>query len=243
MTTKERDRIVRKIQACLAMAADGSGASDTERETALRHANHLADEWNITIATLADAEELGERGEDHVRTGSSRWKVNVVAAVADLYGLATYRTSGRDGITAVIGREAMRRVVLDMAAWVSANIDAEAARVARDNYGDRRYMSAWRKGAAYGIWRTVWRIQKERKAGETTDSAVAAAAGSAMVLVEMYASELACNDEWMRARHKLGSGSRSTHSSGDGYRAGSNYGAGIGLNSQMGQGRRRLGAD
>jgi len=68
MTSDERDRVMRKIRACLALAAEENNASDAERATAMRQGTALMDRYGIQAIDVQESDDdtLGERGEERV---------------------------------------------------------------------------------------------------------------------------------------------------------------------------------
>lgn len=216
-------KILARIRALLAMADPVNNASDQERETALRRANYLMDQHQISELDLGQEEDsAGPRGKTALDTGSTRWKTQVVNALAPLYGCKCYFTSGADGRTYLVGREQHREVLASMARWIWRTIDAEAQR----QPSDRRYRNAFRKGAARGVRDSVERIIAERARPAASDS-------RALVLVDYYATELQLNVDWVASNVGTLSRTTSTHSSRDGFASGRTYGQSVSLRGQV----------
>lgn len=229
MTTQQN--IIRKIRALLARADENRNDNEHEREIAMRQAEKLMAMHAIDASDI-DTSDIERPGTEQVKTGASLWRASIVGAIAKLYGCASYRTSGRNGTTKVIGRQADRMVVLSIAAWIMESIDREA----RNTCQGRRESRAFRVGANAGVWRQVRQILRERR--ESADRV----AGTALVVADYYASQLTINDRHMRSMVRLRSGSGMSHSSTSGYARGRAYGESVNLSRQVaGAGQRRLG--
>ena len=136
------EKTIGRIRKLLAMADKESGASDQERETALRRANSLMDKYNVSMMDVSeDARGEDERNCESIATGTVKWKAAVISVIGKLYGVFVYRTTGRDGCTFFVGRESSRVAVRYISEYLIRSIEAEAKTV----IGDRAYktLSAW----------------------------------------------------------------------------------------------------
>lgn len=228
------EKTIGRIRKLLAMTDKQSGASDQERETALRRANSLMDKYNVSMMDVSeDARDEDERNCESIATGTVKWKAAVISVIGKLYGVFVYRTTGRDGCTFFVGRESSRVAVRYISEYLIRSIEAEAKMV----IGDRAYKNAFRLGAAAGVAKSVHAIIDERKRsahGRRPDS-------SEIALVDYYAVEARRNAAL--ARTLSGGGfvsSGASFSDRSGLAAGKAYGGGLSINPQMSGGRRAL---
>ncbi|MCH7695689.1 MAG: DUF2786 domain-containing protein [Proteobacteria bacterium] len=225
------DKIIDKIKKLLELADSEKNDSENERETALRQANALMDKHNISAMELQEQEN--PRGEDTLVTGSTIWKTMCIAAIGNLYGCESYRTTGRNGKTFIVGTSHNRQIVISMSQYVINSITREASR--NRAYG-RAYTNSFKKGGAIGVSRQVESINKERKEGLTV-----ASKKQALVLVDYYKNELVANKQWLMEKGvRVRSAGCIRLSDGDGYSAGQDYGSKMSLNNQLGRKSKRL---
>ena len=225
------NKIIEKIKKLLELADSEKNDSENERATALRQANALMDKHNISAMELQ--EQDNPRGEDTLVTGSTVWKTMCIAAIGNLYGCESYRTTGRDGKTFIVGTSHNRQIVISMSQYVINSIGREAL---RNRVHGRAYTNSFKKGGAIGVSRQVRTINEERKEGLTVESK-----NQALVLVDYYKKEMIANKEWLVDKGvRLQSAASMKLSDGNGYSAGRDYGSKISLNNQLGRKSQRL---
>ena len=154
------EKTIDRIRKLLAMADAENGASDQERETALRRANTLMDKYNVSMMDVSEDERNeDERSSESIATGTVKWKAAVITVIGRLYGVFVYRTTGKDGRTFFVGRESSRAAVRYISEYLIHSIEAEAKTV----IGNRAYKNAFRLGAAAGVAKSVDAIIDELK--------------------------------------------------------------------------------
>jgi len=225
------DNIINKIKKLLAMADQNGGASDTERETAMRQATALMNKHNIE---LAETEERPEQtGQDHILAGSSVWKAFVFNAAASLYGCKTYRSTGRNGQIYIIGLDHNRQVTISMSQYLIKSIEREAKQYTGSG---RRFLNNFRKGAAIGITQQTKKIINEREAAaqQAKQEAIRTTeTGQAIVLADYYKNQIVLNNSFLRDQGVRLQSSRSSVTDHSGYSAGKSYGSNVSLNGQI----------
>ncbi len=230
MTTQDNEKIISKIKKLLAMADQSGGASEQERETAMRQANAMMDKHNIE---LSDTVETTDTGQDEHHIGSTIWKAYVLSAVAKLYGCESYRTNGASGQMFIIGLEHNRQVTASMSEYLIKSIKREAKKYEGES---RRFLNNFRKGAAIGITQQTKRIITERKeaARQAKQQVTTTGTAIAIAIADYYNNQLALNDQYLRDQGVKLKSSGTSISDSDGYNAGKSYGSNVSLNGQLG---------
>ena len=221
------DRIIDKIKKLLALAQD-DGATEGERDNALRMAHAFLAKHNLSMASLEEPEE--ERQRIHEEFYGRPWAKTVAHSVAKLFFCKYYiMSSGKKNMIHhyFVGKESNSITALGMARYLVDSIRKEAARQMRA----RGETIAWRRsfatGAANRIQSRVWDIQQA--ANQQKGSM-----GTGLVLADVYKMELEANEAWLKAQGtelttSKGRGKRA----GDGYHEGSTYGNSLGLQPQV----------
>ena len=88
----DKKDVIRKISALLARGDEERNDNEHEREIALRHAQKLMDEYNISQLEANVAMVHGERGKTGVLTGKQVWKRQIYNALSELYGVTVYHS-------------------------------------------------------------------------------------------------------------------------------------------------------
>lgn len=144
------ERIIERVRKMLALAQD-SGASEGERDNALRMAHATLAKYNLSMAAL---EQKGQRGEDRgalkVVYYSRPWAKAISRSMAKLFSceyIIGETVGRRGGYHIFVGLDSNAATASEMASWLIRVILKESRR-SEDNSGDRRSF-AW--GAAYRI--------------------------------------------------------------------------------------------
>lgn len=220
----DKKTVLRKVASLLARADEARNDNEYERATALRQAQYLMDEYNISMIEAEARQTHGERDQEGFWVGSGpmgKWQTRVYNALAPLYGVTVY-IQGDTVFT--VGSEVNREIHQSMTEYVIRSIQREAEKC--KGMG-RAYINSFRKGAAYSVRVTAQRIVEERKAKPE---------GKGKELVEFNDRELQLNEDWLKdmgillgTRH-----SKSRVTDAAGYFAGRKAGEGISLSSQVG---------
>lgn len=221
--------VLRKLQALLARGNEESNDNEHERAIALRQAQKLMDQYNISLAEVeAGASHDANRGESSEQTGSSLWKASAYNVIAKLYGVKVYRKGvGRRSVVVFIGAEHNRNACILMAQYVITSIERESKKYKGTGHA---YIHAFKSGAVNGVLGQVKAILAERAKGETLS-----ATGNALVLVDYYKTEMQLNEKYLANQNiRLGTrGAKSRVTSSNGYYQGRDYGSSISLNNQV----------
>ena len=222
----DKKDVIRKISALLARGDEERNDNEHEREIALRHAQKLMDEYNISQLEANVAMVHGERGRTGVLTGRHVWKRQIYNTLSGLYGVTVYHSGD---YCYLIGGEVNREILLSMGQYVSASIEREA----RKNPGKgRKWHNSFKKGSVLGIMKSVRAILEERKSNEQTVS-------SGKDLIVFNDKEMQLNDDYIlhvldiRLSHRNAS---FTATNRDGLESGRRFGSSVSLNDQIGGG-------
>lgn len=242
----EKAKLLSRLKKLMAMANDSKGASQQERETAMRMAHSLMAKYNLT---MAEAEASGRKTDDEPRSGSPLetkdfpWMTTCGQSLAHLFFCEYFITRiGRGKVKQYfVGRESNVYTAQEMTKYIIASIDREGLRVAR-GIGAQSISNFWRsfcKGAAAQVSLRCERLRKE--AEMETEASASKAPGTALVLASLYQSEMEQNRQLiLRSGIEL---KQSSHAQRNTSRfasaAGRAYGDKIGLTRQIGGASRK----
>ncbi len=222
-------KVLKKVAALLARGDASQNDNEHEREIAMRQAQKLMDEYNISVLE-ASVGQLGDaaRGQEGVWiTSANRWKRMVYNCIGRLYGVTVYNDG--DSMTYLVGSEANREVTLSMGEYVIDSIEREAK---THSSKGRKFVNSFKKGAMSGVSMTVSVMIREREKQPESQ-------GKGLVLASFYDQEMANNNQWLADELNIilqNRKSRATTSSYEGMSAGREHGRGISLNSQISSG-------
>lgn len=222
------ERVIEKIRKLLALA-NNDGATEGERDNALRMAHNLLAKHNLSMSALEEPEEERQRVNEEFY--GRPWAATVAQAVAKLFFCKYYvAKSHRKNMVHhfFVGKESNSITALEMSKYLVASIKKEAARQMRA----RGETIAWRRsfatGAANRIQQRVWDIQQATKGQKTST-------GTGLILADVYEMELEANEAWLKERGtELVTSKSRGKEPGSGYHEGSTYGNGLGLQPQVG---------
>lgn len=229
------ERVVARIRKLIALAQD-AGATDGERDNAMRMAHATLAKYNLDLAALDDAAQ--DKEEPRVREADvfdgRPWARQICHAIAHL-NFCYYFYSGKGHLArhSFVGRHSNAVTAKEISQFVVAAVLSESRKVARVHGGAAQ--RSFGLGAANKIRQ---RCNELRKAAEQA-SQPNSAPGTALVLASVYKRELAANEAYIAdvLKIKFGNG-RTTRSASDAlaYGAGQAYGATVSLQRQVGNG-------
>lgn len=237
MEQKSTEAIIVKIRKMMALAND-AGASDGERDNAMRMAYNIMAKHNLAESDLTEKElrQLIGLGGD-----AAPYARRIANALAGMF-FCNYYTERR-GATSThkfVGKAANVMTASLMADYVIKSIRKEARKTASVNGYTNTWKTSFYKGAASVIVaRCIEMIEAQKT--ETTKTT-----GTGLVLASVYDSEKLANDQFLaeagvRLRMKA---SREHRATAAGYNAGKEFGGKVNLNRQVGgtTGQLRLGS-
>lgn len=254
MTTEERQKILERVRKMMRLA-NNVGATEGERDNAMRMARSTLEKYNLDMASIEEKEH--KAGEDREMKSAvfygRPWARSVAHSAAELcFCSYLYVPAKRGGDTKhlFVGRTSNAITSAELAQYLVESINREAKRYQRGQMlGNDSYRAfAW--GAASAIRRRVAELRKASQ--EPAKAAEAPQAGQSdtssvdrsKALVVLEANEQRANQELItKTFGKLKNSGRSGQGFSDGgaMAAGRSYGDTVSLNRQVnGSQRARL---
>lgn len=221
------NKVLERIKKMLALSND-SGATEAERETALRMAYNTLAKYNLSLSDLPLDQDTEVRERQDVVISADRWARNLSMAVAKLffckYFYSQTGVSGKDR-HCFVGRQSNVITAKYMSEYLIKAIKKEAS---------KRYSSPTTPNGRSFCVGTVRSISArvEQMIQQDTESTP----GNALVLVGIHKREAEANNAWLDAEGtKLDtSKGRSDNSLRLGaYHSGKEYGKTVSLNQQI----------
>lgn len=236
----DKDKILSRVKKMMALAND-AGASEGERDNAIRMAHATLAKYNLT---MAEAERAGTKPEEK-RTGEPivgrdfPWCRTTAYAIAQLFFCEYFYISQHGGTVKhfFIGKTSNVYTAQEMSRYVIDSITKEAHRVSKERTGSTggTFWRSFCKGAASTIWHRCAQLRAEAE-----KASVVASTGTSLVLASVYASEKVANThfltEVMGMKNLRASKARERNTSYDAHAAGREYGSKVNLNRQIGGG-------
>jgi hypothetical protein len=245
MTTNqtEQDRILARVAKMLALA-DDAGATEGERDNALRMAHATLAKYNLDISQ-ATIQLNGKKGaaatepremNNEVYLGVM-WARQIALAVGKLFFCHYYyqkvpRNQHKARHT-FIGNHSNVVTAQLMAKYLVSSVHREAQSFANAEFGD---YAAYRSFATAAMMRIVKRCDALRQGAEREVPKAAAAPGTALVLRDVYTNEQEANRQYLV---QIGVALKTTNAKTKGKynheaaKAGADYGARVSLNRQL----------
>jgi hypothetical protein len=214
-------KIVGKIKKLLNLG-NNAGASEGERDNALRMAQALMVRHNLDESILATTEI--EREQSHFKVYADRWRTHLAVASAKLFFCETYKQSykGRPALNTVafIGRKDNVITAMEMAKYLTQSIDKEARKLGMG--------TSFKTGASAAVyWRVIELIEKPI-IDETSSC-------TALTVISLYKQEEEQNKDFMVKLNLVLKETKPKKISRDGaeYKAGQAFGKTINLQNQI----------
>lgn len=231
------NKIIARIKKMLALASD-SGATEGERDNALRMAHAYLAKYNLDIATVEQSTKKQNNDEPRVETarkfyGRAPWARQVASGIGKMMFCYYFYTTDRHDRSNVshwfIGRHSNSVSASILAEFIVKSVISQAKKGAATSF-DIDYARTFCVGAAGRIAARCEEIVAHATKKET------AAPGTALVLANLYSSEMEANKQ-MTLKHKLvvkQSRTKALYSS-EAYEAGRKYGNSVSLNQSIGK--------
>jgi len=219
--------ILERVKKLLALAND-KGASEGERDNALRMAHGMLAKHNLDMADLQQHMEQEGREDYCNDTFGMRWCQQISDSIAKLF-FCEYYSGGKVNGTKIhhhfVGKTSNATTAALLSEYVITSILSECRKRWKHNLApESRSFSI---GASDKIWYRVQEMIKEAKpeGGNSTS----------LVIVELYKTEMEANEMLLKrsGTSLVTSKSKNTSVNVEAYSAGKEYGNGIGLNAQV----------
>ena len=225
------DKIINRIKKMLALAND-AGATEGERDNALRMAYNLLAKHNLTMATVEGHTNEEKREKKAEQFYGRPWALVVAQAVAKLFFCEYFymRSSTKNHVYHYfVGKESNSVTALEMAKYLVESLRKESNRRMRE-LGEN---VTWRRSFATGAANRIRSRVNELKAEA---SAPAVSTGTSLVLASLYDTEREANQLWLKEAgvSLRTAASRAKNSVDPGaYTRGQRYGDSLNLNRQL----------
>lgn len=225
------DKILTRIRKMMAIANDAA-ASEAERDTALQMSYKLLAKYNLSMVDVDKHLPQEKRERLEVVFVSTIWARNVANTIAKLF-FCKYvvgpKTNAWKGRHYFVGKESNATTAMLMSEYVVTSVLKQARRLYKDDSCPEA------RSFAVGVADNLRIRVRELIAAQATESD--AAPGTALVLANLYASEVSANDEFMlqigfKTKPSTSRGKSSVQS--NAYDTGREFGNTINLSSQIG---------
>jgi hypothetical protein len=231
----DHQKILNRVQKMLNLAND-AGATEGERDNALRMAHATLAKHNLDMADLTEAKREATAGEERVENVATfygrPWARQVCSAVGSLF-FCSYIYVSHKKATQVrhyfIGRRSNAVTAALLAEFVVKSIMKDGNRQKRQEMQGNAWLRTFCWGAAS---RVQERVREIREAAEKPE---AAQPGTALVLANVYETERQANKQFLAKTypHLRAGRSGKGHHGGDAYGRGRVYGSSVSLNKQV----------
>lgn len=234
----DKDKVLARVKKMMTLAND-AGATEGERDNALRMAHATLAKYNLTMAEADAAGKTPEeaRSSEAMTVREHPWMRTVANAIAKLFFCQFFYIASKDYNAKYyfVGKTSNIFTAQEMFKYVARSIDLEGRKVAKEVTGNSggTYWRSFCKGAAHKVYNRCIEIQRTAEEAPKTP-------GTALVLASVYELERQANERYIAEvmRQKIRqTKSRQRGASWDAYHAGAEFGGKIGLNNQLGGGR------
>jgi len=223
------DKIITRIRKMLALAND-AGASEGERDNALRMAHATLAKYNLSMSEVGNKEAPQENRMDKtLDTGNYPWVRRTAHAIARLFFCEYFFISVTNDKCRhyFIGKESNVLTAIEMTAFVIGSIRKEGIQRGKGATSPSAFARNFAKGAADSVSNRCHEIRTAKPAGTST--------GTSLVLASLYETEIAANKEYISNSMGVALRTRKPKEKaiGAGYFAGMEFGKSIPLNVQL----------
>lgn len=237
-TNAVTDKVIDRINKMLALA-NCAGATEGERDNALRMSYNLLAKYNLT---MVDVDAAAQEKEDPRKATSSpgwsqTWAKHIYNSMADLF-FCSYFSSGKINATKchhyIVGKESNATTARLMAEYIINSILKEARSLYVHNLAPES--RAFAVGAMTKLSQRVKDLKRQQAQDEQQT-----APGNALVLANLYDSEKRANQIIVDSQFNVKTKHTTTKSvNADAYQAGKDFGAKVSLAPQVGANRSRV---
>ena len=254
MNAEAQGRILERVRKMLRLAND-AGATEGERDNALRMAHATLAKYNLDLATVESTTQEGNPDEPRVENlatfGGWPWARSICHAIAELFFCSYFYSKGKSDWKVkhfFIGRTSNATTAALVAEFVVTAVHREASQLARSCYAGTGYVRSFGWGAASKIRERVAELKTDDKQIEPAHTeaskqsppaakplAVADVEKQALVLASVYATEETANDAYLAEHHPnlVVGRTRRSHVDMNAFDAGQMYGGRVSLAPQI----------
>ena len=215
-----KEKIIEKVRKLVALGTN-EGASDGERENAMRMAHAFLAKHNLS---MLDLEESSDRTTTQYKVWADAYRVQLAAGCADLFFCYLFKTKNRDpklNIVTFVGRKDNIITATEMTDYLIKSVNAEAKRLGMGN--------AFKNGAAAAIRARVREMIAKPNMVETSSC-------TDLMVIGLHKSELIANQDFVKNQLSLNLVSKKApkrNLDAEEYAAGKQFGKTVNLNKQI----------
>jgi len=224
----DNTKIIDRIRKLLKLAQD-AGATDGERENAVRMAHATLAKYNIDMADVDMAGSVEKRVEIYFDEKKNPCYMVIVNSIAKLFFCKVYYTPCPVGVGIhisdrkvryyFVGRESNTLTAMLMSEWIIKTLRNEKRRLGVGN--------SFLNGASHKVASRVNQIIGNSATNTEFSNS------TALAVVSLYKTEAQANDEFLADRNLKLKKMRDSKVDSEQYKAGSEYGEKINLNQQV----------
>jgi len=192
------ERIIDRVRKMLALAND-SGATEGERDNALRMAHATLAKHNLSLDSLQAKED--PRGQTFTTFYGRPWACYVSSVIADLF-FCTYIYSPASKASDIghyfIGKKSNGETAAEISRWLVATISREGKRRQSQLCEDNGWFRTFAWSAAGRIGQRVAEMKRRDD--------IPSAPGTSLVLADVYQVEKTENARWVEENMKIRNG-------------------------------------
>lgn len=203
--------VLRRVRKMIKLAED-AGASEGERDNAMRMVHATLAKYNITLSEVTASEEAQEEPRERGEFAflGKPWAIKIAGGIAKMCFCYYYYSNikgqhgpGSKAMHKFVGRRSNVTTAQEMAKFVVESVNREAQRYQRSVNGTYRDYRAFAEGAASKIRHRCFQLEMDAKhngiQGDADKDAppAMAAPGTAIAIINLYQGEAKANQEWL----------------------------------------------
>jgi len=201
MTNDIQAKILARVRKLMKLASD-AGATEGERDNAMRMAHATLAKYNLSMSQVGAGESEEKRGQYSKEFLGKPWCISIAAAISRMYfchyyyqGVGGNAGPSQKAIHVFIGRESNVITAQEMAQFIVESVNREAQRYQRGIGGTYADYRAFAQGAMIKIrQRCDDIVEKSKKEGVPDE----AQPGTALVLASLYQTEEDANKAYLK---------------------------------------------
>lgn len=227
-----KDKIIEKVRKILAKAHDLSGATEHEREVAMKMAHTLLVKHNLSMSDTELQEEKRINGS--FERSSGPWHRSIMGSVAELFFCNYFyvQVKGLKDRHVFVGLIDNVETAKEIARFVVDSVAKESLIVKKNQPAPELFAKSFCLGAAASIYARCVQMRKDQEKQSDAENTT----GTAMVLASFYEQEKLNNEDYISKNMGIKlrtTSSRKSKITRDGYGVGVSFGETVPLGKQV----------
>src|SRR5687768_7100621 len=198
-----QERVIEKVRKMLAIAND-RGASEGERDNAMRMAHSYLVKFNLSMDSIENTDRDRVKEEDTLRQAND-WSRACMNAISDLFFCKFFFM--HDKINQVdrnffIGKKSNAMTAKELSLFVVRSINKEANKTRKSLKADSKFSRSFCEGATMKIIERCLKLKEEAIKADSKDNSTTST-GTNLVLASFYEQELEQNLKFISDNMKL----------------------------------------